>query len=86
MSLSVIDSQKTAEGFAVTLLSESGLHHLEGSAGELGRLAELMRQVSVLAPLHHGEPIWLDDVTVGRTVVRLGLSSDGRTRLLLRRS
>jgi hypothetical protein len=85
VSLSVFDAQPTADGFVITLASDSGLHRLEGSREEIARLARVMRQVSVLAPLYDGEPIWLDDVIVGCTVVRLGLTSEGGTRLLLHR-
>ena len=86
MNLAVLDAQKTADGIAVTLITESGLHQLEGSLEEMARLADVMRQASVLAPLCDGEQVWLEDLTVGDTVVRLGLSPGGRTRLLIRRT
>lgn len=86
MKLSVLDAHETADGIAVTLVSASGFHELEGSLDEMARMAAVMRQVSVLAPLHEGEPVWLEDVTVGDTVVRLGLSSGGEARVLIVRS
>jgi hypothetical protein len=86
MNLSVLDAQPTAQGIAVTLVSESGFHRLEGSHEEMSRMAAVMRQVSVLAPLHDGEPMWLDDVAVGDAVVRLGLGASGDTRVLILRA
>jgi len=86
MNLSVLDAHKTADGIAVTLISESGLHELEGSVEEMARLATVMRQVSVLAPLHDGELVWLEEITVGSADVKLGLSAAGRTRVLIRRT
>jgi hypothetical protein len=85
MMLSLLDAQKTADGFAITLVSDFGVHQLEGSVDEMARLAEVMRQVSVLAPLHDGEPIWLADVMVGGALVKLGLLTGGRTRVLILR-
>jgi hypothetical protein len=86
MNLSVLDAHRTADGIAVTLISESGLHQLEGSVEQMSRLATVMRQVSVLAPLHDGEQVWLEDITVGDADVTLGLSTEGRTRVLIRRT
>lgn len=86
MNLSVLDARETEAGIAVTLVSGSTFHELEGTLDEMARLAAVMRQASVLAPLHEGEPVWLEDVSVGHAVVRLGLSPGGETRVLIVRS
>jgi len=83
MKLDVLDAHETADGLSVTFMTESGLYELIGSLEEMGRLAAMMRQVAVLATLHEGEGVWLEDVPVGEAIVRLGLNPGGTTRLLI---
>ncbi len=67
MSLGVLDAHETAEGLAVTFITDYGLEPLEGSRDEVARLAAAMQQVSVLASLNdNNERVWVQDVTVGR--------------------
>jgi hypothetical protein len=82
MSLGVLDAHETAEGLAVTFITDYGLEPLEGSCGEVARLAEAMRQVSVLASLNdNDERVWVQDVAVGDAIVKLGLSPGGQARV-----
>ena len=39
-----------------------------------------MQQVGVLASLNHGERVWLEEVTVGEAVVKLGLNPGRQAR------
>lgn len=86
MSLDVLEAHETANGVAVTFITENGLEPLEGSCAEIARLAQVMQQVSVLAPLNVFERVWLEDVPVGDATVRLGLEPGGRARVLIVRS
>ena len=81
MSLALLDSRATADGLAVTFITDNGLEELEGTCEEVARLAQLMQQVSALAQLNDSERVWVDDVIVGDATVRLGLSPDGMTRM-----
>jgi hypothetical protein len=83
MGLAVLDACETANGIAVTLATDVGVQRLEGSHHEIARLADVMQQVSVLAPLNDRDKLWLEDVTVGEATVRLGLNPGGLTRLLI---
>jgi hypothetical protein len=81
MSLDVLEAHETADGVAVTFVTDYGLEPLEGSHAEVARLADVMRQVSVLAPLNDFERVWIEDVVVGDATVRLGLEPGGRARV-----
>ena len=81
MSLAVLDAYETAIGLAVTFITDTGLEPLEGTCEEVARLANVMEQVSVLAPLNENEKVWLEDVVVGNATVRLGLSPGGQARV-----
>jgi hypothetical protein len=81
MSLAVLDARETEAGIAVTFITDSGLEPLEGSCEEVARLAEVMAQVSAIAPLNQHERVWLEDVHVGDAVVKLGLGPRGAVRL-----
>jgi hypothetical protein len=83
MSLALLDSRETAEGIAVTFITDHGLEQLEGSCEEVARLAVLMQQVSVLAALNEDERVWVDEVVVGDATVKLGLNPGGLTRMLI---
>jgi hypothetical protein len=85
MSLALLDAHETADGLAVTFITDYGLEQLEGSYEEVARLAEVMQQVSVLAQLNETESVWLDDVQVGGATVKLGLNPGGLTRMLIER-
>ncbi len=77
VALEIVDAQPTENGLAVTFVTNGGLVALEGTADELGRLAEVMQQVAALAPLNESGKVWIDDVAVGDAVVRLGLRPGG---------
>jgi hypothetical protein len=44
-----------------------------------------MHQVCALAPLNDEDGVWLEDVTVGNAIVRLGLGRAGEARLRILR-
>ena len=83
MSLALLDSQQTAEGIAVTFITDHGLERLEGSCEEVARLAEVMQQISVLAALNENESVWVEEVTVGDARIKLGLNPGNQTRMLI---
>ena len=83
MGLAVLDARETENGLEVTFITDAGLELLEGSHAQVARLAEVMQQVSVLAPLNETGNEWIEDVTVGEARVRLGLAPGGRARLLI---
>jgi hypothetical protein len=85
MSLALLDAQETDEGLAVTFATEYGLEQLEGSHEQIARLAQVMEQVSVLAPLNDVERVWVQEVVVGEATVRLGLNPGGQTRMRIDR-
>ncbi|MGH2876237.1 MAG: hypothetical protein ACRDLV_08305 [Solirubrobacteraceae bacterium] len=86
MSLELLDARETAEGVAITFATEHGLEPLEGSCAEVARLATVMRQVSVLAPLNEEGRVWLERVVVGDAVVHLGLKPGGEARVRIVRA
>ncbi len=77
MGLEIMDARQTENGLAVTFVTERGLVAVEGSEGQIARLAEVMAQVAVLAPLNETESAWIEDVAVGDSLVRLGLRPGG---------
>ena len=83
MGLAVLDARETDNGLEVTFLTDAGLERIEGSHAEVARLAKVMQQVSVLAPLNETGNVWIEDVAVGEATVRLGLAPGGRARLLI---
>jgi hypothetical protein len=83
MSLALLDSRETADGIAVTFITDHGLEEIEGTCEEVARLARLMQQVSVLATINDSESVWVDEVTVGEATVKLGLKPGGLTRMLI---
>jgi hypothetical protein len=85
MSLSVLDARETDHGVAITFITEKGLEPLEGTHAEVARLAEVMRQVSVLASANDDERVWLEDVVVGDAVVQLGINPHGQARVRILR-
>jgi hypothetical protein len=85
MSLDVLEAHETANGVAVTFVTDYGLEPLEGSCAEIARLAEVMQQVSAIAPLNESERVWLEDVVVGDATVRLGLEPGGGARVMILR-
>ena len=85
MSLDVLEAHETANGVAVTFVTENGLEPLEGSCAEIARLAQVMQQVKRAAPPNVFERVWLEDVPVGDATVRLGLEPGGRARVLIAR-
>ena len=70
----------------MTFRTEHGLQLLEGSCDELTRLATVMQQVSALAAVGADERVWIEEVTVGDAVVRLGLNPDRQARVQIVRS
>jgi hypothetical protein len=85
MSLALLDAHETAGGLAVTFATDYGLEQLEGSREQIARLAEVMEQISVLAPLNETERVWVQEVVVGDATVRLGLNPGGQTRMRIDR-
>ena len=84
MSLELLDAHATDEGMAVTFATERGIERLEGSPDELAQLARAMQQVAALGQLNEHESVWVEEVPVGRSVVKLGLSPGGQARVLIR--
>ena len=85
MSLELLDAWETDDGIAVTFATERGLERLEGSVDEIAQLARAMQQVAVLGQLNEYERVWVEEVLVGRSVVKLGLSPGGQARVLILR-
>lgn len=85
MSISVLSARETDTGVAITFITDKGLETLEGSREEVARLAEVMRQVSALAMANDAESVWLEDVVVGDSVVRLGINPHGQARVRILR-
>ena len=83
MSLELLDAWETDDGIAVTFATDRGLERLEGSLEEITRLAQVMQQVAALGQLNETESVWVDEVGVGRSVVKLGLKPGGQARLLI---
>jgi hypothetical protein len=81
MGLEIMEARQTENGVAVTFVTERGLVALEGSEEQITRLAEVMAQVAVLAPLNETESTWLENVPVGDSLVRLGLRPGGEGRM-----
>jgi hypothetical protein len=86
MSLVVLDARETEKGVAVTFMTDKGLEPIEGTHEEVARLADVMRQVSVMAALNDHERVWLEDVVVGDAVVKLGLNPRGQARVRIVRA
>jgi hypothetical protein len=86
MSLELLDAHAIAGGIAMTFATEHGLESLTGSCEEVARLAEAMRQISALAPMSESEGEWLEDVVVGKDVVKLGLNPGGQARIRIDRA
>jgi DNA-binding IclR family transcriptional regulator len=84
MSLELLDAKETAEGMAVTFATERGIERLEGSPDELAQLARAMQQVAALGQLNEYESVWVEEVAVGSSLVRLGLNPGGQARVLIR--
>jgi hypothetical protein len=83
MSLEMLDAHETAEGMAVTFATERGIERLEGSPEEIGRLARAMQQVAALSQLNDSESAWLEEVRVGRAIVKLGINPGRQARVLI---
>lgn len=81
MSLELLDARPTDDGIVVTFATERGVEPLEGSAEEIARLARAMRQVGALAALNDREHVWVEEVSVGDAVVKLGLKPGGQARV-----
>lgn len=86
MSLELLDAHETENGIAITFVTERGIEALEGSCDEVARLATVMQQVGALASLNEQEQVWLEDVTVGDAVVKLGLNPGRQARVRIVRS
>jgi DNA-binding IclR family transcriptional regulator len=84
MSLELLEAHETDNGMAVTFATERGVERLEGSADELAQLARAMQQVAALGQLNEYEHVWVEEVPVGRSRVKLGLSPGGQARVLIR--
>jgi hypothetical protein len=83
MSLELLEAHETDNGMAVTFATERGVERLEGSPDEMAHLARAMQQVAALGQLNEHESAWLDEVQVGRAVVRLGIRPGGQARVMI---
>jgi len=83
MSLELLDAHTTAEGMAITFGTERGVQRLEGSPDEVAHLARAMQQVAALGQVNEHDDVWLEEVAVGRSVVKLGISPGGQARVLI---
>jgi hypothetical protein len=83
MSLELLDAHETENGIVVTFATEQGVQRLEGSPEEIAGLARAMQQVAALGQLNEHERVWVEEVPVGRSRVRLGLSPGGQARVLI---
>jgi hypothetical protein len=83
MSLELLDASETDDGIVVTFGTERGLERLEGSSEEIAQLARAMQQVAALGQLNEHEHVWVEEVAVGRSIVKLGLSPGGQARVLI---
>jgi hypothetical protein len=81
MSLNLLGARETPAGIAMTFATEFGIELLEGTHEQVARLAEVMQQVSTLAPLNEHERVWIEDVAVGDAIVKLGLLPGGQARV-----
>lgn len=81
MGLEIMEARETENGLAVTFLTDRGALAVEGSEAQIARLAEVMAQVAALAPLNETESVWIENVAVGDSLVRLGLSPGGEGRV-----
>jgi hypothetical protein len=84
MGMELLGGRQTDEGMAITFATDRGIEVLEGTYDEVARLAEVMKQVSVLATLNDHESVWVEDVAIGDAVVQFGLNpgGDARVRIL----
>jgi hypothetical protein len=86
MSLELLDAHQTSRGISVTFATDRGIEPLEGSCEEVARLARVMQQVGALAALNEQEQVWLEEVTVGDAIVKLGLKPGRQARVRIIRS
>jgi hypothetical protein len=84
MSLELLDASETDNGLAITFATETGLERLEGSPDEVAHLARAMQQVAALGQLNEHESVWVEEVAVGHSLVKLGLNPGGQARVLIR--
>jgi DNA-binding IclR family transcriptional regulator len=83
VSLELLDARETDEGMAVTFATERGIERLEGTPDEMAHLARAMQQVAALGQLNEHERVWVEEVPVGRSLVKLGLSPGGQARVMI---
>lgn len=83
MSLELLEAHETDNGMAVTFATERGVERLEGSPDELAHLARAMQQVAALGQLNEREHVWVEEVPVGCSRVKLGLSPGGQARVMI---
>jgi hypothetical protein len=86
MSLELLDAHQTARGISVTFATDRGIEPLEGTCEEVARLARVMQQIGALAALNEQEQVWLEEVTVGDAVVKLGLKPGRQARVRIIRA
>ena len=68
---------------AVSVAHADGVLAVSGSYDEIAGLCDVLEQVALLATVSAHEDSWLDDVTVGADVVKLGIKAGGRVRLAI---
>jgi hypothetical protein len=83
MGLELLEARETDNGMAVTFATERGIERLEGSPDDMARLARAMQQVAALGQLNEHENVWLEQVQVGRALVKLGISPGGQARVMI---
>lgn len=83
MSIHLIGGKRVGDDVELSFLTENGVRVVRGSHDEVERLATVLSQTAALAGLADTEQ-WLDDVRVGDTRLRFGLTGEGQARVLIR--
>ena len=65
----------------VSIGHPDGLLAVEGTYEEIDALCTMLEQIALLATVSKTEDAWIQDVPVGRDVVKLGIRAGGRVRL-----
>ena len=66
-------------------MTENGIELLTGGCAEVPGPAAVMEQISALARLNDNKRVWLQDVAVSDSIVKLGLNPEGEGRICILR-
>ena len=83
MSIHLIGGRQLGDDVELSFLTENGVRVVRGTREEVERLATVLSQTAALAGLADSEE-WIDDVRVGDTRLRFGLTGEGSARVLIR--